>query len=204
MTHMIISENKMLFRLEPLKKEDIDEVRQLCDECVGQNLYSEGEIASTLSDEDRFFYLLKNEKGKIIGYIYYYLTDEDSIAEYSKLDKALLHSVCQKTEKKVGKIQSVGLKENYRGCGLATQMIHFVLGKLRAVSVEVVFIVCWKPAGSVPLKKALSGCDFSFLTEAEKVWYDDADLICPYCNGRCRCNAEVYYKILNRRISNET
>ena len=196
MMHVFTLENGMAFRLQPLKKEEIEEARLLCDECVGKNLYSADEIAATLNTPDRFFYLLKSEKGETVGYIYYYLTDEEYIAEYSKLDIAVFRDVCAPEHNRVGKIQAVGLKAEYRGTGLAVQMMRFILNELKAISIDVAFIVCWKPGGFVPLGKALGECGFRFLSKAKKVWYDNTELVCPYCSGRCLCDAEVYYKLL--------
>ena len=115
MIQTLTFENKDRFFLKPLLKEEISEARRLCDECVGENLYSEKEIATTIGASDKFFYLLKSETGENIGYIYFYLTDIESIAEYSRLDINLFREVYSSTDKKVGKIQSVGLKEEYRG-----------------------------------------------------------------------------------------
>lgn len=196
MMHTFNLENGMTFCLQPLKKEEVDEARLLCDKCVGENLYSKEEIAATICSSDRFFYLLKSEKGETIGYIYYYLTDVEYIANYSKLDIGLFRAVYSEPNKTVGKIQSVGLKAEYRGIGLAAQMIRFVLSELKKLYIDITFIVCWKPCGSVPLGKTLSKCHFNYLTEAKKVWYNDTELICPYCKGRCLCDAEVYYKLL--------
>ena len=204
MIQTLTFENKDSFFLKPLLKEEISEACRLCDECVGENLYSEKEIAATIGASDKFFYLLKSETGENIGYIYFYLTDIECIAEYSRLDINLFREVYSSTDKKVGKIQSVGLKEEYRGIGFASQMIRFILERLKDISVDVAFIVCWKPGGFVPLKRTLINCDFKFLVEAKKVWYDDTKLICPYCHGRCVCDAEVYYKLLNEEKSNET
>lgn len=53
---------------------------------MGKNLYPKEEIAATLNDQEKFFYLLKNEKDETIGYIYYFLTNEEEMAKYSKLD----------------------------------------------------------------------------------------------------------------------
>jgi len=198
MKYTFTNENGRAFYLSPLKADEIDRARLLCDECVGENLYTKEEIASSMNERDSFFYLLKSETGENAGYIYFYLTDEKSIADYAKLDVNLFYSVYRQQHNKVGKIQSVGIKEQYRGDNLATQMIKFVLEKFKSISIEAVYIVCWKPGGIMPLKKALLHSDFCFLTEAKKVWYDDIDLICPYCNGRCHCDAEVYYKLLNR------
>jgi GNAT superfamily N-acetyltransferase len=196
-------ENKGVFYLKPLSEDEVGEARLLCDGCVGENLYGTEEIASTIGDKDRFFYLLKSEAGETVGYIYYYLTDVEYIAEYSRLEINLFRDVYSSTDKKVGKIQSVGLKAEYRGIGLAAQMIQFILGKLKEFSIDVAFIVCWKPGGVVPLGKALAECNFNYLAEAKKVWYDDTELICPYCKGRCLCDAEIYYKLLNGETNNE-
>ena len=196
MMHMFTLENGAVFRLQPLRIEDIEEVRLLCDECVGKNLYSAEELATALDTPDKFFYILKNADGETVGYIYYYLTDQEYIAKYSKLDLTLFHNVYAYEHRKVGKIQAVGLKAECRGSGIAAQMIRFILDELKAISIEAAFIVCWKPDGMVPLGKALEECGFRFLSEAKKVWYDNDELICPYCNGRCLCDAEVYYKLL--------
>ena len=203
MIHALTFENKDRFFLKPLLKEEISEARLLCDECVGENLYSEKEIAATIGAADRFFYLLKSEAEEPVGYIYYYLTDPEDIAKYAKLDAELFRKVYSRTNKKVGKIQSVGLKEEYRGIGFAAQMINFILEKLKEISIDVTFIVCWKPGGILPLGKALSECKFDYLAEAKKVWYDDTELICPICHGRCLCDAEVYYKRLDGETNNE-
>lgn len=92
---------------------------------------------------------------------------------------------------------------SYRGIGLAAKMIQFVLLELKDKLIDAAFIVCWKPGGIVPLSKALSECHFKYLADAKRVWYDDTELICPYCKGRCLCDAEVYYKLLDGETNNE-
>ena len=196
-------ENKAVFSLKPLSIEEIEEARLLCDDCVGENLYSKDEISATIDSQEKFFYLLKGEDGETVGYIYYYLTELKYIANYSKLDIELFGTVYSDINKQIGKIQSVGLKTSYRGIGLATKMIQFVLSELKAKFIDVAFIVCWKPGGAVPLSKALSECDFKYLVDAKRVWYDNTELICPYCKGRCLCDAEVYYKLLDGETKNE-
>lgn len=203
MKYMFTIENNTAFYLKPLMEEEIEEAHLLCDECVGENLYSKAEIVDAIISNDRFFYLLKSEKGETVGYIYYYLTKVENIAKYSKLDVELFRAIYSGENKKVGKIQSVGLKTEYRGIGLAAKMIQFILEMLKATYIDIAFIVCWKPRGTVPLGRALSECDFKYLADAKRVWYDDTELICPYCKGRCLCDAEVYYKLLDGETKNE-
>lgn len=87
----------------------------------------------------------------------------------------------------MGKIQSVGIKREYRGNELAVEMMQFILKEMKKADIDITFIVCWKPGGIVPLGKTLAKCQFDYLTEAKKIWYDDMELICPHCKGRCRC-----------------
>ena len=194
--YTITLENGMRFYLRPLKKEEIEEASFLSDECVGKNLYPTEEIAATLNDQEKFFYLLKNEKDETIGYIYYFLTNEEAIAKYSKLDINVFREVYSDSNKKVGKIQSVGIKKEYRGNELAVEMMRFILKEMKNLGIDITFIVCWKPGGFLPLGKTLAKCQFNYLTEAKKIWYDDMELICPHCKGRCSCDAEIYYKLL--------
>lgn len=194
--YTITLENGMRFYLRPLKKEEVGEASFLSDECVGKNLYPTEEIAATLNDQEKFFYLLKNEKDETIGYIYYFLTNEEEIAKYSKLDINVFRKVYSDFNKKVGKIQSVGIKKEYRGNELAVEMMQFILKEMKKLGIDITFIVCWRPGGFLPLGKTLAKCEFSYLTEAKKIWYDDIELICPHCKGRCSCDAEIYYKLL--------
>ena len=196
MKHMFTLSDGTAFRLQTLGADDVADVSRLCDECVGDNLYSEAEIAGTIDAPDKSFYVLKNENDEIVGYIYYYLTDVGNIAQEAKLDCALFRDVYSAEHRTVGKIQAVGLKAECRRSGLAAKMIRFVLDELKENSIEAVFVVCWKPGGVLPLGRAIEECGFRFLSEAKKVWYDHDELFCHYCNGRCLCDAEVYYKLL--------
>ncbi|MDD7256577.1 GNAT family N-acetyltransferase [Bullifex porci] len=191
-----ININGQSFLLRKIKKEDVEQVRRLADSCVGENLYSSKEIASAIDSSDRFFYLLQDQRGEAVGYIYYYITTEERIAEYSKLDEGIFQALPFNHGGRVGKIQSVGVDHEYRGMGISTKMMEFVLDELKKLSIEAVFIVCWKPKGTIQLQKAITECAFSFLSIAKNVWYNDTRLICPYCKGRCTCDAEVYYKLL--------
>ncbi len=191
------------FTLVPLKEEELDEACALCDECVGRNLYKKEDIKIAFEDRDKHFLLLKDEKGKTAGYIYYGLSTDEEIANYAKIDVNLIRRIYPSKGKIIGKMQSIGVKSEYRGEGLSAFMINFVTDRLKKQSAGIVFCVCWKPMGIVSVQKALKECDFSFLTEAKKIWYDDVDLVCPYCKGRCVCDADVYYKILEE-VTDET
>ena len=62
-----------------------------------------------------------------------------------------------------------------------------------------VFIICWNAGGKVPLERALQECKFVHLFSAKMIWYNKKELYCPYCKGRCKCDAEVYFKKVKER-----
>ena len=188
--------NNTLFSFRLLTKEDLEETISLCNECVGENLYSKEDLRKAIEDSEHFFYLVTAGEKEIAGYIYYYLTDLKSIADYTKLNVKLFYDICSRKPAKVAKIQSVAVRDKYRGSNFSVSMIDFALGKLKEIRADIVFGVCWKMGEYVPMKKTLCECGFTYFSKAEKIWYEDTKLICPYCKGRCVCDAEVYYRYL--------
>ena len=160
------------FCLYSLEKEDIEETLQLMDRCVGENLYQKEELEQAIGSSERAFLLLRTAEGELAGYIYYYLTNEKQIAEDTRLTEQKIQQVCQQdTLAPVGKIQSVGIKETFRRQGLAVWL----------------------------MKYALQECRFVHLFSAKMIWYNKKELYCPYCKGRCKCDAEVYFKKVKER-----
>lgn len=193
MENKIVAENGTEFYLSPLQREEVAAAKRLCDVCVGENLYSEKELSETIGSKKQFFWLLKTSSGETVGYIYYLFTDTVSLAKYAKLDEKILLDVCTNGEN-IGKIQSVGIKKNFRGLGIAASLIKFAVDRLQKAMADTVFTVCWKARGDAFLAPALKACRFNYLSSAENVWYDEKELICPICGGRCRCGAKIYFK----------
>ena len=189
-------ENTTDFLLRPLEMSDLERAVSLCDICVGKNLYTQAKLQVAIERDDHYFYLLQTRTGESVGYIYFYLTDIAAVARDAKVNRALLEAVCADRQRKVCKIQSVGVCEAYRGKSLATKMVNFALGQIQPKQAQAAFSVCWKMGQVVPLEKTMRDCGFSFLTKAEKVWFDEKDLRCPCCRDRCHCDAEIYYKQL--------
>ena len=198
MENRIAAENGAVFYLSPLRLNEISTAKALCDICVGKNLYSEKDLGNTVEDKKKFFWLLKTEDGETAGYIYYKLTNTKSLAKYAKLDEKILLGVSDSGDK-IGQIQSVGIKEAFRRQGLAVGLMNYALNQFAEKGIGEVFIICWNAGGKVPLEKALQECKFVHLFSAKMIWYNKKELYCPYCKGRCKCDAEVYFKKIKER-----
>lgn len=196
MTAEIFDRDHTPFRLRPVSLEDIPQAAALCSQCVGENLYSPARIRQAMEAENEFFWVLKSQKGDLIGYLYYLLTDIETVASAAKVSPSLLASVCPQPSGTVCRLQAIGIREGYRGKALARQLLGFALAHIRSLSAQTVYAVCWQVGQKVPLAKPLEARGFTFLAQAHKVWYDEPHLYCPYCKGRCHCNAAIYYQSL--------
>lgn len=186
----------MEFTFQPLDAERLDEAAELCGACVGENLYPRSLLAAILGDPERQFWLLSAPGGEIAGYIYFFLSDLPAMARLSKLPQSRLAAVSPKRDPVIGNLQSIGVAEPWRGRGLSRTLVDFYLDRLFAMGADLAFGVFWKPRGRFPMGRTLAACGFRSLGEAQRVWYDLDDLVCPYCQGRCVCPAEVCYKAL--------
>ena len=196
MTQYIFDADNRTYLLRPITEADLTQAAVLCDQCVGKNLYSRERICEAMEAKDQYFWLLQTQTGETVGYLFYLLTDVQTIGASAKVDPDRLRSVAAEPLHTVYRVQSIGIREEYRGIGLAAGLLNFALAQAEKLEAQVVYVVCWKTGQVVPLEKPLLECGFSFLMEAQKVWYDDPYLHCPYCNGRCHCDAEIYYKLL--------
>jgi hypothetical protein len=196
---IILGETNTL-SFEELTEANLDVAKGLCDRCVGENLYTKDQLASIIKQPTHYFYLLVTPERNAVGYIYFFLTDLDTMVSLSKVPREHLTALVQEKNPIIGNLQSIGIVEEYQHRQLSTELIRFSLEYLQTDSaVDIAFGVSWKIDGYVPMEKTLRSLDFLYLMDTHRVWYDNQNLICPYCKGRCECDAAVYYKFIGRR-----
>lgn len=186
-------------KLHRLSERYITEAAQMCDRCVGKNLYTKDYLASILHEPGHFFYLLLSDEDVLAGYMYFIMMDRTELASVSKLDTMQLNRLCKGTDEIIGNLRSIGVDEPFRNKGLSKELILFSLEQLASLGAHVAVALCWKAGVVVPMRQTMLSCGLQYLTDAYHVWYDIEDLECPYCSGRCECDAEVYYKRLEVR-----
>ncbi len=186
-------------KLQRLSERYITETAQMCDRCVGKNLYTADYLASILHEPEHFFYLLLSDEDVLAGYMYFIMMDRAELASISKLDTMQLNRLCDGNDEIIGNLRSIGVDEPFRNKGLSIELIQFSLEQLASLGAHVAVALCWKAGVVVPMRQTMLSCGLQYLTDAHRVWYDIEDLECPYCSGRCECDAEIYYKRLEVR-----
>lgn len=185
--------------LSAAEKEDLLDIKFLCDDAVGKDLYSLSDLEDAIDDEDKFLYILKDKGHSLIGYIYFKIEDKEKMHDEIQLSFKEEEILKMKSEK-VGKLQSIGLKTGFRGKGFSEKLIEFFLSILKSLDIDMAYAVCWKKGDYVPLQKAMEATGFVYLKEEKEFWYNNSRLYCPFCKGRCHCDAEIYYKKLEMKL----
>lgn len=187
----------LVLSVQPLTEAYLGRAVALCDQCVGKNLYSKADLAAALNSPNHFFDLLVTPEGEAVGYFYFYLTTLDDMAAQAKLSRERLAVVSPKAEPVIANLRSIGVAEGYRSHRLSESLLRLALHRLQASTrADAAVGICWKAGGRVPMDQILRDLGFCYLTDAHRVWYDNDKLVCPYCQGRCVCDAAIYYKTL--------
>ena len=97
----------------------------------------------------------------------------------------------------IANMRSIGVLNDYRGQGLATAIMDWAMNYLRAhTQADIAIGVCWKPKGRIVINNTMEALQYHYFKDLPHFWYDVPDLVCPYCKGRCQCDAALYYKPL--------
>jgi len=182
--------------MQRLTEEYLDRAAELCAQSVGQNLYPKSYIASVMDRPEHYFNLLLSPEGGVVGYLYFHLCSLEETAAEAKLPVETLAVISPKKHPVVAKFQSVGVDPAYRKLGLARQMVEECLEQAQEARADVALCMAWKYNGYVPMGDNVLACGFQYLTDSHLVWYDNENLVCPHCTGRCKCDAAIYYKTL--------
>lgn len=198
----VIREGRPLaLSVQHLTPDYLDAAAELCDQCVGKNLYPKSYLASVPDQPDHYFDLLVTPEGEAVGYFYFYLTDLADMAAQAKLPKERLSVVSPKADPVIANLRSIGVAENYRSHRLSEALLRLALDRLQtAARADAAVGICWKAGGRVPMDQILQTLGFQYLSDAHRVWYDNEALVCPYCQGRCVCDAAIYYKRLGKEV----
>lgn len=183
------------YTLRPLKKEQVEAAFSLCNEAVGENMYTREELSAAVDSPRHFFYLAELADGSIAGYMYFYLEQFEKLPAYGRLDPVRLAQAGLNNYCTAGNLQSIGVKPEHRGTGLSGYLMSFAIDMLFASGGEFLLGVCWKVGDTVPMGRIMEKLAFSYLCDVKHYWYDHLNLNCPYCGGRCRCDAAVYYRL---------
>lgn len=189
-------------QLTSLSVELLEPALEICETCIGKNLYTKEILLKAITDPMQKFLLLVTSENKPVAYFYFRLIEIEEAEKLAKISLLKLKNLTGKEKPLFGNMQSIGIIPEYRNRRLSNflveQCLQWLIEKTEA---DIVIGVCWKPSGKVPMEKTLKRYEFSHLADVRRLWYDRVDLICPVCSGRCECDGAIYYKRLERNVA---
>lgn len=84
----------------------------------------------------------------------------------------------------------------YEGRGHFQALARVAMETARKEGYGCMFSTAWTYGGYTPLARPFARLGFQNLYRRSMLWYDDEGYVCVVCKGRCKCDAEIYYKIL--------
>lgn len=84
----------------------------------------------------------------------------------------------------------------YEGRGHFQALAHAAMATAREQDYGSMFSTAWTYGGYTPLARPFVRLGFEHLYRRSMLWYEDKNYTCIVCKGPCKCDAEIYYKIL--------
>ena len=168
----------------------------LANRVFGDHYISKEELLSHVNCKNEICTLAIEEKtNKLIGFCIFYVESKEELMKNFKLSDDEYNSIC-KPDQKAFHVKSASIEESHRKTGLSFEIFERNLQKAKSLGFSVGLAAAWKRKDYVPAKKLLVNHGFIKLKIAHMLWFDDKSYKCAECNGPCKCDAVVYYKIL--------
>ncbi|MBR1779767.1 MAG: hypothetical protein IJ758_04650 [Clostridia bacterium] len=132
----------------------------------------------------------------VLGYCLFYEENLDKASRDFKIPKEDMISVTG-SDSYICHTKSMALREGVEKRGLGYNLFKRTLDKAKHLGYKIAWCPAWKRGNYIPVEKILSKCEFDFFRIVPRLWEDDKSYKCVECGGPCRCDAAVYYKILN-------
>ena len=145
--------------------------------------------------------LLKNQENMLCGYVYFQKTSQNEMADFLKIDQAVLKNLMGSEKNTLVNFRSIGIEPKMRNKGLSEILFSFAIEySQKILKADYMLGAFWKKYDEIPMESNLRKFKFEHLLTVKNMWYENEKLICPVCKGRCTCSAEIYIKELKEEM----
>ena len=172
----------------------VGEAVRLCDEHVGQGLYTSQTLTAAVDQSPRHRFELIRIEGETVGYFYTHVLPAADIEQIQGYTKELCTGLVPEGST-VGILRSAGVAAPYRKMGLMDALIREYTAELFEQGCDVVLALAWERRGTVPMHNILRKNGFYPMYRAEQPWRTVTTLRCPECGRRsCTCDGVLYFQ----------
>lgn len=187
----MIAQGYEVIRLKPEKcgfAETVREARQICDDLLGEGLYSEQRISEVCQKKNHYFFVI-SKQSQIEGIFYCYADRAGNVPFAENIEDL-------SADTRIGVAQSIALKREARQKGVAAAVLNYATELLfHKEKIKLILALAWMQEKEIPAKKHLEKCGFRLLKIQKRPWSSCEKLSCPACGQQpCVCDGAVYVK----------
>lgn len=166
-------------------------LKALADEGLSTGYFTD-EVLNGFKQGKYFCTMAIDDSDKLLGINYGRFETKEEIAEMMRCTVAEVETLFKGEELFFEQIGMV-ISKSARGLGLSKIMMsRFKDGVFTKVNTSVTGL--WIRNGDEePIVRLEKSAGSVFLKRIPDYWYDDPDLYCDVCKGRCHCNCDIYY-----------
>lgn len=186
-----------MINIRPFELSDIESVKQLSDNLIGQGYYKVDELKgiykkSILNGLNCSFVLEIN--GKIVGMRFTYPPGNWSEGK----GKGLTENLWPRKKERTGYFQSLFISPEFTNQGFGKKISLESINVLKKLKAEGIVCHSWKESPGDSSRKYLKALGFKKIAVHEKYW-EFVDYICPLGEVPCSCTAEEMYLDLTEK-----
>jgi len=175
----------------------LDGILDVAIDRFGENYISKKQILDLVKRDNSMCSVAVNERNNdVLGYCLFFEENMDKASNDFKISKEEMISVTG-SDSSICHAKSMALRRGSEKKGLGYNLFNRTLDKAKNIGYKVAWCPAWKRGDYIPAEKVLLRSGFSFFKTVHRIWENDKLYKCIDCKGPCKCDAAVYYKILN-------
>lgn len=177
------------FTLEALTEETVPQALLLCNQYVGEGLYSAAFLKGIVGSPQHHFCLVYH-RGEAVGY--FYCLWIECPEEQPELAVGAVKPLFE-TYRRLGVCRSIGIGNAFRGSGLSDALLRGFSRLLFSEGCELILCPAWVRGEFVPARRLIEACGFHCFCRLHRPWESLTSLKCPHCHAlHCVCDAVLY------------
>lgn len=175
----------------------LDGMLKIAIDRFGENYIDKNKILSLADKDEAMCSLAVSADTKdVLGYCLFFEENMEKASKDFKIPKDEMIAVTG-SDSSLCHAKSMALKRGSEKRGLGYNLFNRTLDKAQKIGYKVAWCPAWKRGDFIPVEKVLLRLGFNYFKTVHRIWEDDKDYKCIECHGPCKCDAAVYYKILN-------
>lgn len=192
---MKVTENIILY--SDFSNEYIDDIIDIGVKNFGENYITREEILKYVNKDNEMCTLaIDADTNKLMGYCLFFAQSvKEAQKDFNISNEELNLFKGLNLNKEICHAKSISISSECKGRGIGYELFKKTLDKAKKLGYKLVLCPAWKRGDFIPVEKILLKTGFTYLKTVSNMWEDNKDYKCVDCNGPCKCDAAIYYKI---------